>query len=372
MPKPVELTPIVDLTAAPGTRPKRTRRPLYRDLLPPCQNACPAGEDVQGWLDLAQAGRYRAAFERLVADNPLPATHGRVCYHPCESACNRGSLDAPVSIHAVERFLGDLAAAEGWPLPAAAPATGKRVLVIGAGPSGLSAAYHLRRIGHAVTIHEAGPVAGGMLHFGIPAYRLPRTELAHEVARIETMGVSIVLNHKVQDVLAERDAGRFDAVFVAIGAQRSQHVDIFARDAGRVLEAVSLLREVSGGERPLLGRRVVVYGRAEIHAGLLWIAVLAGRIRGSLAASTGVESASELIKYLLVGADAVMSTSALLRHGPDHARVMLDELQRWGDARRFPSVTSMKGRLCDAINSPQAGGSRQAYTRIVQEGFSRH
>jgi NADPH-dependent glutamate synthase beta subunit-like oxidoreductase len=260
MPKPVELTPILDLTEAPGTGPKRTRRPLYRDLLPPCRDACPAGEDVQGWLDLAQAGRYRAAFERLVAENPLPATHGRVCYHPCESACNRGSLDAPVSIHAVERFLGDLAIAEGWPVPAAAAATGKSVLVIGAGPSGLSAAYHLRRLGHAVTLHEAGPVAGGMLHFGIPAYRLPRAELAREVARIEAIGVSMMLNHKVEDVLAEKDAGQFNAVFVAIGAQRSQHVDIPARDAGRVLEAVSLLRNVSGGERPLLGRRIVVYG----------------------------------------------------------------------------------------------------------------
>jgi dihydroorotate dehydrogenase (fumarate) len=106
--------------------------------------------------------------------------------------------------------------------------------------------------------------------------------------------------------------------------------------------------------------------RAEIHPGLMWIAVLAGTIRGSLVASTGVESASEVIKYLLVGADAVMSTSALLRHGPDHARVMLEGLQRWADARGFPSVAAMKGRLSDAINGIQAKGNRHAYTRIVQ------
>uniref|UniRef100_A0A8J4H762 FAD-dependent oxidoreductase n=1 Tax=Acidicaldus sp. TaxID=1872105 RepID=A0A8J4H762_9PROT len=255
-----DMTKAVDLTAAPGAGPVRARRPVYVDLLPPCNNACPAGEDVQAWLALAQAGQYHAAWERLVADNPLPATHGRVCYHPCESACNRNELDAAVSIHAVERFLGDLAAAEGWTLPRGAPGPGKRVLVVGAGPSGLSCAYHLARLGHAVEIHEAGPVAGGMLHFGIPAYRLPRAELAREVARITALGVRIVLNHKVEDLLGERAAGKFAAVFVAIGAQRSHHVEIPARDAARVLDAVSLLREVSAGERPLLGRRVVVYG----------------------------------------------------------------------------------------------------------------
>ena len=111
-----------------------------------------------------------------------------------------------------------------------------------------------------VEIHEAGPVAGGMLHFGIPAYRLPRAELAAEVARIEEMGVTIVLNHKVTDLLAERDAGSFDAVFVAIGAHVAQHVDIPARDAVRVLDAVNLLRDAGAGDKPLLGRRVVVYG----------------------------------------------------------------------------------------------------------------
>ncbi len=141
-----------------------------------------------------------------------------------------------------------------------APSTGKRILVVGAGPSGLSAAYHLARLGHQVEIHEAGPLPGGMLHFGIPAYRLPRADLMAEIARIEQMGVRIVLNRKVTDVLAERDAGQFDAVFVAIGAHVGKHADIPARDAVRVLDAVALLREASTGDAPMLGRRVVVYG----------------------------------------------------------------------------------------------------------------
>ena len=134
-----------------------------------------------------------------------------------------------------------------------APATGKRVLVVGAGPSGLSAAYHLTRLGHQVEIREAGPVPGGMLHFGIPAYRLPRAGLLAEIARIERMGVRIVLNHKVTDLLAERDAGRFDAVFVAIGAHVGKHADIPARDAVQVLDAVALLRETATGERAAAG-----------------------------------------------------------------------------------------------------------------------
>jgi NADPH-dependent glutamate synthase beta subunit-like oxidoreductase len=258
--KPNDMTPVIDLTHAKGTGPIRRQRPVYVDLLPPCNNACPAGENIQAWLDLAQAGKYREAWETLVRDNPMPAVHGRVCYHPCETACNRGMLDASVGIHAVERFLGDLATKEKWPFKIEAAPSGKRVLVIGAGPSGLSAAYHLARLGHTVEIHEAGPLPGGMMHFGIPAYRLPRAELMQEIGRIEGMGVKIVLNHKVTDLLAEQQAGGFDAVFIAIGAGVGKHVDIPARDAVRVFDAVSLLHDVSSGEAPRLGRRVVIYG----------------------------------------------------------------------------------------------------------------
>jgi NADPH-dependent glutamate synthase beta subunit-like oxidoreductase len=254
------MTPAVVLTGRKGAGPVRHQRPIYVDLLPPCNHACPAGENIQAWLDLAQAGKYREAWEALVRDNPMPGVHGRVCYHPCEGACNRRELDAPVSIHAVERFLGDLATKEGWGFKIERPPTGKRVLVVGAGPSGLSAAYHLARLGHAVEVHEAGPLPGGMMHFGIPAYRLPRADLMKEIERIEAMGVKFVVNHKVEDVLAEKSAGNFDAVFVAIGAGVGKHIDIPARDAGRVLDAVSVLHDVKSGESPLLGRRVIVYG----------------------------------------------------------------------------------------------------------------
>jgi formate dehydrogenase (NADP+) beta subunit len=255
-----DMTPVIDMTRERGAGPTRSRRPIYVDLMPPCNNACPSGEDIQGWLGLAQAGKFREAWEILIRDNPLPAVHGRVCYHPCETNCNRREMDSAISIHAIERFLGDLAAEQDWPLPIDAAPSGKRIVVVGAGPSGLSAAYHLRRLGHAVEIREAGPLPGGMLHFGIPAYRLPRRDLMKEIARIENMGVTIVLNHKVEDVLAEKQAGKFDAVFIAVGAHVSKRVDIPARDAVRVLDAISLLRGISAGEAPLLGRRVVIYG----------------------------------------------------------------------------------------------------------------
>ncbi len=257
---PADMTPVVDLTAERGTGPVRLRRPIWQDLLPPCNAVCPAGENIQAWLAQAQAGNYRAAWETLVQDNPLPSVHGRVCYHPCETACNRGQMDESVSIHAVERFLGDMALAEGWVPPVDRSPSGRRVLVVGAGPSGLSAAYHLTRLGHAVEIREAGPVPGGMLHFGIPAYRLPRADLLREIARIEQMGVRIVLNSKVADLQASVQQGQFDAAFVAVGAHISRHVDIPARDAARVLDAVGFLRDVAAGSAPLLGRRVVVYG----------------------------------------------------------------------------------------------------------------
>lgn len=243
-----------------GTGALRSRRPVYMDFLPPCNNACPAGEDIQGWLALAQAGQYEAAWQLLIENNPFPAIHGRVCYHPCETSCNRAFTDKEVSIHAVERFLGDLAMEHGWKPKYTPRPNGKRVMIVGAGPSGLSAAYHLTRLGHTVEIFEAGPVAGGMIHFGIPAYRMPRQELETEIQRVVDMGVKIHLNHRVDDIKAERAAGNFDAVFVAVGAHLSKKIDVPARDARGMMDAVSFLKSVENGEPVQLGRRVAIYG----------------------------------------------------------------------------------------------------------------
>jgi NADPH-dependent glutamate synthase beta subunit-like oxidoreductase len=261
MTEPRDLTPLPDLVHVhERAGPLRSRRPLYVDLLPPCNAGCPAGENIQAWLAHARDGRHEEAWRQLVADNPMPAIHGRVCYHPCESACNRAELDSAVSIHSVERFLGDQATEQGWEHDRPAERSGKRVLVIGAGPSGLSAAYHLARLGHEVEIRDAGADPGGMMRYGIPAYRLPRDVLDAEVGRIVSLGVRIAGNHRVEDLAAERAEGRFDAVFIAVGAHLSKRVDIPARDAGPVVDALSFLRSVSSGEKPVIGRRVAVYG----------------------------------------------------------------------------------------------------------------
>lgn len=239
----------------------RTERPVYVDRLPPCNNACPAGENIQQWLYHAEEGDYHEAWQVLMADNPLPGVMGRVCYHPCESACNRAELDEAVGIHAVERFLGRTAWEQKWTPRFVAEPSGKRVLVVGAGPSGLSAAYHLTRLGHAVTIREAGPMAGGMMRFGIPKYRLPRDVLDYEIHRIVDMGVTLELNTKVENIEAAFEDEGFDAVFVAVGAHLAKRIDIPGYAAGKILDAVSVLRDMeTGAEPPQLGRRVVVYG----------------------------------------------------------------------------------------------------------------
>ncbi|WP_156685531.1 NAD(P)-binding protein [Mycobacterium sp. Marseille-P9652] len=256
-----DLTALPDLLHdRPRTGPVRERRPVYVDLLPPCNAGCPAGENIQAWLAHARAGRLEEAWRQLTADNPFAAIHGRVCYHPCESVCNRARLDSSVSIHAVERLLGDTARARGWGFAPPAPATGKRVLVIGAGPSGLSAAYHLARLGHRVEVRDSGAQPGGMMRYGIPQYRLPRDVLDAEIDRIAALGVQFTCGHRVDNLAAERDAGGFDAVFVAVGAHLAKRVDIPAADASSLLDAVTFLRAVASGDTPEVGRRVAVYG----------------------------------------------------------------------------------------------------------------
>jgi NADPH-dependent glutamate synthase beta subunit-like oxidoreductase len=260
MQKPFAITLDVGSSLANRTGSWRTEVPRYVRRLPPCNDGCPAGENCQQWLYHAEEGDYEAAWRQIMQDNPLPAVMGRVCYHPCETACNRGQLDEAVGINAVERFLGDEAIRRGWSVTVDAPPSGKRVLVVGAGPSGLSAAYHLTRRGHEVTIYEAGPVAGGMMRFGIPRYRLPREILDAEIRRILDMGVELELGRTVTNIEDAMREGGFDAAFLAVGAHIGKRAYIPAGSAAKVLDAVSVLRSMEGEEAPRLGRRVVVYG----------------------------------------------------------------------------------------------------------------
>jgi 2-oxoacid:acceptor oxidoreductase delta subunit (pyruvate/2-ketoisovalerate family) len=261
MEKPFAITLDVGSSLANKTGSWRTERAVYVDRLPPCNHACPAGEAVQEWLYEAEEGGegYERAWRRIVVDNPFPAIMGRVCYHPCETACNRAQLDEAVGINSVERFLGDAAIEHGWQLPEPDAASGKRVLVVGAGPSGLAAAYFLRLRGHEVTIREAGPESGGMMRWGIPSYRLPREVLDAEVGRILDLGVELETDARVTDAEAALAEG-FDATFLAVGAQIGKRAYVPAGTAAHMLDAVSMLHDVAAGEEPLLGRTVAVYG----------------------------------------------------------------------------------------------------------------
>jgi len=258
MEKPFAITLDPGSSLANKTGNWRTQRPVYVDRLPPCNGQCPAGEDIQGWLYHAEGGDYRSAWQHLTRDNPFPAIMGRVCYHTCEGACNRGRLDDPVGINSVERFLGDEALKRGWHFEAPPLESGKHVLVVGAGPSGMSATYHLRRLGHRVTVFEAGPLMGGMMRFGIPQYRLPRDVLDAEMQRVVSMGVRVELGRKVERIDEAMEG--FDAAFLAVGAHIAKRAFIPAKDSSRILDAVSVLRSMEGADRPMLGRRVVVYG----------------------------------------------------------------------------------------------------------------
>ena len=237
------------------------RTPGVRFLPSPCNKACPAGENVQQWLYHAEEGDYEAAWREIMRTTRYRPLWGACATTPVKPLVTAVKLMKAVGINAIERFLGDKAIVEGWKVPLLSEESGKRVLIVGAGPSGLSAAYHLRRAGHTVVIRDAGPEAGGMMRFGIPAYRLPRGVLRSEIKRIEEMGVTIELNTKVEDAASALED--FDAVFLAVGAQIGKNVNIPAGSAANMVDAVNVLREVrseDAEEKPLLGRRVYIYG----------------------------------------------------------------------------------------------------------------
>ena len=261
-----DITKPVDLTShAEGTGPLRSRQPVYVDFMPPCNSACPAGENIQAWMAFAQAGNYQEAFQKILEDNPFPAIMGRVCVKPCETGCNRNHIDDTVNIHAVERFIGDEAIRQKWPVRFKAKPTGKRILIVGSGPSGLSAAYHLARLGHTVEIFEADSHPGGLLWKGVPEYRLPKELLDAEIERILQMGVTIRLNYKVTDLLAEKENGNFDAVYLGIGAQLIQDENIPYDSSVLIKDAFGFFNDVATNNTgAYMQKKVVVYGGGKL------------------------------------------------------------------------------------------------------------
>ncbi|WP_281645990.1 NAD(P)-binding protein [Parendozoicomonas sp. Alg238-R29] len=238
----------------------RNLRPEYVQNLPPCNDSCPAGENIQAWLSHVQRGDFHGAWQEIVKNNPLPATMGRVCYHPCQSGCNRKMTDGSVQINATEKYIGDRALEQGWQFEPPEKPTGNRVLVIGGGPGGLSAAYHLRRAGHTVTIFEGMPALGGMLRYGIPSYRLPREILDAEIDRILAMGIEVRTNTRVHDIKQVMRSEGFHAVFTAVGNWLPNRVDVVSKAKTPVLDGIDVLRKVETGEDHGMKGSVVVWG----------------------------------------------------------------------------------------------------------------
>jgi len=240
----------------------RSIRPVYRDKLPPCNNACGTNEKIQGYLDLVKRGKYLDAYALIKEDMPFPSVTGRVCYHPCEQACNRGQYDEAISIRAVERFLGDLGQALQRDVVKPGKPNGKKVAVVGSGPAGHSAAYQLARLGYKVTILEKSPKAGGLNRGGIPDWVLPQDVLDREIERMIELGIAIKTNTEVgKDVSWDSLKKDFDAVVLAVGLTDPNSVRAEGENKEGVIYGLPFLRDIGmDTSKVKLGARVAVIG----------------------------------------------------------------------------------------------------------------
>lgn len=240
----------------------RNVRPVYSEKTPPCRESCPAGEDIEGVMTLVAAKKYTDAWQLIREENPFPAVCGRVCYHPCEGGCNRGYFDEPLSINAIERFVADTAYRNKiLKSGKCAPSRKDKVAVIGAGPAGLTGAYHLAKRGFRVTLYEAFNNPGGILTYGIPSYRLPKDILKWEIGKIADTGVEINCGKVLgKDIKINTLLNGFDAVLLATGAAISRKIGVLGEGSANVIDGSKFLRDISAGRASHPGKRVAVIG----------------------------------------------------------------------------------------------------------------
>ena len=282
----------------------RFYRPVYRDKTPPCNHACPTGEQIQKYLDHVKHDRYLDGYLTILEDNPMPAVTGRVCYHPCETACNRAAHDEPIGIRGVERFLGDfgLKLADNPVKPGLPPLNGKTVAIVGSGPGGLGCAYHLRRTGYASVIFEALDQPGGMLRAGIPAWHLPGEILDAEIAKLLDLGgIEIRCGVRVGDdpdgVTLDYLRSTYDAVFLALGQDVGRRLGAAGAQARGVIGAMEFLRETGLGRPVTVGASVLVIGGGNTASDAARSAIRLGGAGGNQASATivSLEAEDELL-----------------------------------------------------------------------------
>ncbi|HSR14098.1 MAG TPA: NAD(P)-binding protein, partial [Thermodesulfobacteriota bacterium] len=249
-----------DSTLSTKTGTWRYLTPAYVNKIAPCNEGCPAGEDIESAMVLSGREDYAGAWEKIVQENPLPRVCGRVCFHPCEASCNRREFDEPAAINALERFAGDYAFRAGKRLPRPTEKKEEKIAVIGSGPAGLSCAYHLASLGYGVTLFEALPELGGMLRYGIPSYRLPKEVLSSEIEAIISLGVEARPGTRVGKDISWEEVRNFDAVYLAPGAWKSMPLGVPGEEAPGVMSGVEFLRKLNSGETPVLGERLAVIG----------------------------------------------------------------------------------------------------------------
>jgi NADPH-dependent glutamate synthase beta subunit-like oxidoreductase len=273
----------------------RFYRPVYRDKTPPCNNACPTGEQIQKYLDYVKHERYLDGYVTIMQDNPMPSVTGRVCYHPCETACNRAAHDEPIGIRSVERFLGDY----GLALPknpikeTLPPLNGTTVAIVGSGPAGLACAYHLRRRGYSSVIFEALEKPGGMLRAGIPAWHLPEQILDAEITKLTRLGgIDIHCGARAGQDISWGELRSYPATFLALGQDVGRRLPVEGIEARGVIGALEFLREAGLGRPVKVGRQVLVIGGGNTASDAARSAI---RLGGGEAIIASLESAGELL-----------------------------------------------------------------------------
>ncbi|MFA6019457.1 MAG: NAD(P)-binding protein [Rhodospirillales bacterium] len=309
--------------------------PTYVHRAPPCQASCPSGHDIRGWLDIVRgvdkppAGMsvQEYAFHKMTMSNPFPAVMGRVCPAPCEDGCNRNEVEDHVGINSIEHYIGNWALENKVGFPKPAQETGKKIAVIGGGPAGLSAAYQLRKMGHAVTIYDEHAELGGMMRYGIPGYRTPRDVLDGEIKRIIDMGVDAKMKCRVgKDVqLADLEKNN-DAIFWAIGTHSGRGLPVPGADAPNCISGVAFLRAFNQGRLKFVTGRIIVVGGGDTSIDVASVARRLGHI-------TQVHE-KDRVEHVVLGQTAHDVASAAKREGADVTLTSLFPVEKMFAAER--------------------------------------